>query len=90
MVVKFLDTAYISPATEKDETGLRQRRNYREIANTPAGEIIEAAGGPKDWPPLTREQEAIIAGREQDAQEEREFAARIGSEIAARKTLPAT
>jgi hypothetical protein len=67
--VKFLDHAHVSPATEKDEHGLRSRRNFAEIAATPGGQII-ATVGPKPWPELTDKQREIIAGQErQQAQE---------------------
>jgi hypothetical protein len=45
---------------EKDETGLRRRRTYREVGNTEASAIIVAAG-PKPWPELTPRQQEVVA-----------------------------
>ncbi|MCH7475430.1 MAG: hypothetical protein IIA27_12250, partial [Gemmatimonadetes bacterium] len=41
---------------------MRTRRTYAEIAGTPGGEIIKAAG-PKPWPDLTPKQREIVASR---------------------------
>ena len=86
--VKYVDHGHISPDIETCEHGLRKRRSYLEVQGTEAFEIIKAAGLPA-WPPLTDMQKSIVAGREQDAQEERDFAKRIGGEIAVRRSLPA-
>ncbi len=50
------------PQVEQDESGLLQRRTYREIAGTPGYEIIMQAGLPA-FPPLTARQEEIVAER---------------------------
>lgn len=85
----FLDRVpHMSPATEKCEHRLRQRRTYKEIKGSPAFEIIQAAGGPKPFDELNERQKEIIASREAGAEAEREMSARIGPEIAAAQAMP--
>ncbi len=67
---QFTDHSHRPPATEKCEHQLRVRRTYREVSGTPAATIIESAGGPKPWPPLTAKQGEIVAGRERDTEAE--------------------
>ena len=78
--VKFLDHAYVPVATERCEHNLRARRSYAEVANTPGGEIITAAGGPKPWPQLNAKQREIVASREREREEETATVARFGAE----------
>ena len=82
----FLDHAHVRPATEKCEHGLRARRTYQEIADTPSGEILKVPGGPKPWPDLTAKQREIVEGRERERQAEAVTAARFAGE--ASRTLP--
>lgn len=86
--VSFLDRSHRIPVMEKCEHQLRRRRTYEEIKGSPAFEIIEAAGGPKDWSPLNERQLEIIASRKADAEAERKISARIGPEIAAAQAMP--
>lgn len=70
-------------ATEYDEHHLRERRSYTEVSGTDAFRIIEAAGGPKPWPPLTAEQQAEVADREHERQQERAAMAEFARAAAA-------
>ncbi len=81
--VKFLDHVHVSPATEKCEHGLRTRRTYQEVANTPSGEILKAAG-PKAWPALTAKQQGIVESRERERRAEAATVARFEGEAARR------
>jgi len=87
----FLDHAprtLLSPATEKCEHGLRQRRTYEEIKGSPTFEIIESAGGAKDWPALTERQKEIVADRKAEAEAEKQFVQRAVPEIEAAQVMP--
>jgi hypothetical protein len=53
----------VKPAVESCEHGLRIRRTYAEIANTPSAEII-AQAGLKPFPPLTARQQDEVASAE--------------------------
>src|SRR5437879_3670576 len=81
------------PEVEKDQTGLRTRRTYAEIAGTPGYEIIVQAGL-VEFAPLTAEQLEMVAAHESDAalraakaKEDSDVlaneAARIGSRVGA-------
>lgn len=59
-------TIAVAPAVETDETGLRQRRTYGEIAGSDGHKIIMEAGL-TDFPPLTAQQQEIVASREATA-----------------------
>jgi len=50
-------------STERDDTKMRERRNYSEAANTPGYEIIVAAGL-LPFPPLTQRQKDSLAAAE--------------------------
>ena len=77
--VTFLDHAHVRPVTEKCETGMRTRRTFEEIKNTPSYDIIKAAG-PKPWPELTSTQHEIVESRERERQAEAVTAARFEGE----------
>ena len=79
--IKFLDHSHVSPGTERDEHHLRTRRTYAEIAGTPGGEIIKAAGL-KPWPDLTPKQREIVASRAREREEEAATVARFEAEAA--------
>lgn len=53
------------PAMEHCGYEMRQRRTYEEISDTPAFEIIRAAGL-SPWPPLTEQQLRLLAAREKE------------------------
>ena len=78
-VIRLQDVAFVRngrtrPRTEKDETGMVERRTYAEVAGTDAYTII-ASVGPKDFPALTDRQRTIVASRErQDKAFAREMA----------------
>ena len=77
--VAFLDHVHVRSATETCEHGLRTHRTYEEVANTPSGAILNAAG-PKAWPALTARQQEIVEGRERERQAEAATAARFEGE----------
>ena len=78
----FLDHHHISPKTEKCADGLRERRTYGEVNNTPTALIIESAG-PKPWPPLTAKQTEIVGAREREKVTEAAAFARAGGALEA-------
>jgi len=69
-------------ATEFDEHRMRERRTYTECSGSEAFRIIEAAGGPKPFPPLTAEQEQEVANRVVEQRSEREAMAEFAREAA--------
>ena len=75
----FLDHGHIAKATEKCEHDLRTRRTYREVSGTPTAAIVETAGL-RPWPALTETQEAILASRKAEAEQEARESARFGAE----------
>ena len=75
----FVDHVHVRAATETCEHNLRSRRTYREIATTPSGEILKAAG-PKSWPKLSDRQREIVEGRERDKEAEAATTARFAGE----------
>jgi hypothetical protein len=64
------DHGHVRQNEERDETGMRKRRDYTEIRDTPAFAIIQLSGGPRAFPELTDRQRARLAEKEQ--QHERE------------------
>jgi len=79
--IKFLDHSHVSPGTERDEHHLRTRRTYAEVAGTPGGEILKAAGL-KAWPELNAKQREIVESRVRERQAEAATAARFEGEAA--------
>ncbi len=77
---RFVNHYHLPPATAKCEHGLRTRRTYREVSNTLTATIIESAGGPKPWPPLSATQHEIVESRERDRQAESRESARFALE----------
>ncbi len=77
--IKFLDHSHVSPGTERDEHHLRTRRTYAEVAGTPGGEILKAAGL-KAWPELNAKQRGIVESRVREREEEAVTAARFEGE----------
>lgn len=75
----FLEHGHIAKATEKCEHDLRTRRTYREVSGTPTAAIVETAGL-RPWPALTETQEAILASRKAEAEQEARESARFGAE----------
>jgi hypothetical protein len=69
-------------AREFDEHGMRERRTYTEVGGSDAFRIIAAAGGPRPWPALTAEQQAEVANRVVERQQEREAMAEFAREAA--------
>lgn len=53
------------PSVKNDETGLRERRNYREVAGTEAHRIMTT--GLRPFAPLTKAQERMLAQREEES-----------------------
>jgi hypothetical protein len=78
------------PAIETDDSGLRQRRTYQEIAGSEGHAIIFEAGL-KDFPPLTERQCELLAERDRDAATRAERAQAQSDFLAseAARTVPA-
>ena len=77
----FVDHVHVRAVIEKCEHGLRQRRSYEEVASTPSGEILNAAG-PKPFPPLSERQQETVASRSRAKEAEVAAAARFAGEAA--------
>ncbi len=75
-------TDAFKPQVEQDETGLRQRRTYGEIAGTPGYATILDAGLP-EFPALSERQREMLAERERQQATAQRQLARAASEAPA-------
>jgi hypothetical protein len=78
--ITLLDHGHLRPHTEKCEHGLRTRRTFKEIGNTPAYAIIERAGL-RPFPELSARQVAELAARRDREEAERAFAEEIEAHL---------
>jgi hypothetical protein len=50
----------VRPSFEQCEHNLRTRRDYAEVSGTTGFAIIQTAGGPKPFRPLTQQEKAVL------------------------------
>jgi hypothetical protein len=84
---KLIEHGHQRPGTEKCEHQLRSRRTYKEIANTPAYDIITEAGL-RPFPDLTPKQLAELASRQDREVAHRAEAQKISGELKVARALP--
>lgn len=79
----------VRPATEQDETKLRVRRTYTEVAGSLGYTIIDGAGL-KPWPSLTPRQQELLAGRAAERHRATAAMRQFAAEAAITRAMPAT
>ena len=85
---RLAEFAHVRASVEKDETGLRTRRDYSEIADSPGYALIHQVGL-KPWPPLTKQQQAILAERTREVRKVAGFADAAAEIAALPSSVPA-